>query len=195
MYMEDFSSAKRLLGEIINSGIYALTPCYGEIHQPNNYWSKENVWEVSFYNWNNLNWCAEATEDALSLGTYLTASSEYSGWGALYISHEFTHSFEPGDKHKEYSIVCNGETNLYTGETIGATTGREDDFVGSELMSNNYSIKLWKSQAGTPVYTPISAFHLRYAAVLLNYAECCFELEGNDSQEGWQYVDMIRECA
>lgn len=195
MYMGDFTSAKRLLGEIINDGPYALTPCYGEIHQPGNYWSKESVWEVSFFNWDNLNWGAESTEDALSLGTYLTAASEYGGWGALYISYEFARSFEPGDKRKQYSIVCNGETNLYTGETIGATPGREGDFVGSEMMPNNYSIKLWKTKAGTPVYTPISAFHLRYAAVLLNYAECCFELDGNDSAEGWQYVDMIRERA
>ena len=195
MYKKDFTSAKALLKDIIDHGPYELTPCYGEIHQFDNYWSKESVWEVSFLHWGNLDWSANSTTDDIWWGTYLTAASEYGGWGALYISHEFARSFEPGDKRRQYSIVCKGETQPYTGEVIGATEGREGDFVGSENMPNNYSIKLWKGKAGNPVYTPISAFHLRYAAVLLNYAECCFQTEGADSSEGWNQIKMIRDRA
>lgn len=195
MYKKDFANAKALLKEIINSGTYALNPCFGYIHQFNNYWGKESVWEVSFFKWNNMDWSANGTTDDVWWGTYLTAASEYGGWGALYISYEFARSFESGDKRKEYSIVCKGETQPYTKEKIGATKGSDGDFVGTEKMPNNYSIKLWKAKAGNPVYTPISAFHLRYSAVLLNYAECCFETEGENSAEGWEYIKKIRERA
>ena len=195
MYKKDFKTAKSIFKEIIDKGPYELMPCYGELHQYNNYWCKESVWEVSFFNWGDLGWSAGNTTDNIWWGTYLTAAAEYGGWGALYISHEFARSFEEGDKRKQYSIVCKGETQPYTGEVIGATSGREGDFVGSENMPNNYSIKLWKGKAGNPVYTPISAFHLRYASVLLNYAECCFEVDGPSSAEGWKYISMIRERA
>lgn len=195
MYKKDFVSAKAIWKNIIENGPYELTPCFGEIHQFDNYWCKESVWEISFFHWGDLGWSAGNTTDDIWFGTYLTAAAEYGGWGALYISHEFARSFEPGDKRKQYSIVCKGESQPYTGEVIGATAGREGDFVGSENMPNNYSIKLWKGKAGEPVMTPISAFHLRYAAVLLNYAECCFEVDGADSSEGWKQIEAIRNRA
>lgn len=195
MYKKDYTSAKTLWKDIVDHGPYRLKPCFGEIHQYNNYWDKESVWEISFFNWNNLDWSANGTTDDIWWGTYLTAAAEYGGWGALYISYEFARSFEPGDKRRQYSIVAKGETQPYTNETIGTTPGRDGDFVGTENMPNNYSIKLWKEKAGVKVYTPISAFHLRYAGVLLYYAECCFETEGPDSQEGWNQIKTIRDRA
>ncbi|MDR0940356.1 MAG: RagB/SusD family nutrient uptake outer membrane protein [Mediterranea sp.] len=193
MYNNKFNEAKQELSDIIQSGQYRLNPCYGQIHQEDRVWDGESVWEITYPHHGNLNWGAEGQTDALWWPAYLTASPEYGGWGSLYISHEFCHSFEPGDKRLVYSVVSEGQAHPYTGEVIGANDGFSGDFVSSELMPNNYSIKLWKRKPGSDgiVMNPQSAIWLRYAAILLNYAECCFET----GADGWEYINQVRNRA
>jgi len=118
------------------------------------------------------------------------------GWGALYISDEFASSFEPGDKRRTYSIVARGETNPYTGEKVS-----DDMTVGAENMPNNYSLKNgWTRKLYTEkIYTSMSCIYMRYAAVLLNYAECLFETVNEDADadghNGWYFLDQIRNRA
>jgi len=195
MYNKRFEDAKQELKDVIDSKVYDLNPCYGQIHMEDNFWDKESVWEVAYPHFENLNWGADGQTDALWWPTYLTASPEYGGWGSLYISYEFCNSFEEGDKRLKYSVVQRGETHPFTGQEIGASTGFEGEFVSSELLPNNFSIKLWKRKPGSDgiVMNPISAKWMRYSAVLLNYAECCFET--NNPSEGWLYINKIRERA
>lgn len=193
MYNQKFADAKRELGDIIESNRYRLNPCYGQIHQEDQYWDAESIWEITYPHHGNLNWGAEGKTDALWWPAYLTASPEYGGWGSLYISHEFCRSFEEGDKRLVYSVVQRNQKHPFTGEVIGANPGFDEDFVSSELMPNNYCIKLWKRKPGSNgiVMNPQSAIWLRYAAILLNYAECCFET----GEDGWKYIDQVRNRA
>lgn len=195
MYVNRFDDAKTELKDIIDSDVYALNPSFGQIHMEDNFWDSESVWEVSYPHFGNLNWGADGQTDALWWPTYLTASPEYGGWGSLYVSHEFCKSFEDGDKRLKYSVVQKGETHPFTGQTIGASAGFEGDFVSSERMPNNFSIKLWKRKPGSDgiVMNPISAKWMRYSAVLLNYAECCFET--GEASTGWSYINQIRNRA
>ena len=193
MYMEDFETAKGLYKQIIDSGTYELLPSFGELYQMDHYWEKESVWEVAFYHWADLGWGATNSTEDVWWGFYLTAPAEYGGWGGTFVSHEFCRSFEPGDKRRQYSVVAVGETNPYTGQTVGADPSYAGDWEASNHLPNNYCLKLWKHTVDNPVFTPISAIHMRYAAVLLNYAECCFET--NDPATGWEYIGMIRDRA
>jgi hypothetical protein len=193
MYNNKFAEAKKELKDIMDSNLYRLNPCFGQIHLDNRIWDAESVWEITYPQFGNMNWGAEGATDALWWPTYLTASPEYGGWGSLYISHEFCNSFEEGDKRLVYSVVKRGDAHPFTGEVIGASAGFEDELVSSELMPNNFSIKLWKRKPGSDgmVMNPVSAIWLRYAAILLNYAECCFET-GDD---GWPYINQVRNRA
>lgn len=194
LYMEDYPKAKELYEEIIKSGTYELLPSYGELHQIDNYHSIESIWEVAFYHWDNLGWGATANTEDCWFAYYLTCPAEYGGWGGTFVSHEFCRSFEPGDKRRMYSVVAAGETNPYTGQTIGATPGYKGDFEASNHLPNNYVLKYWKQASGYPmVYTPISAIHMRYASVLLNYAETCFMTDDQDT--GWEYIAKVRDRA
>jgi hypothetical protein len=195
MYLEDFQTAKGLLEEVIGSGTYALNPCYGKIFDFESAWTSESIWEVMFPMHADMGWGATGKTDAVLWYGYMCASPEYSGWGSLYISHEYVNSFEPGDKRKQYSVVAKGDTNPFTNETTGQKTGFEDDLVGSEKMPNNYSLKYWRHRPGTEslVYEPISLQLLRYAEIVLDYAECCFET--GDAANGWQYIGQIRNRA
>lgn len=195
MYNKKYTEAKKELNDIIQSGEYELNPCYGQIHMEDRYWDRESVWEIVYPHFGNLNWGADGQSDAVWWPAQLTASPEYGGWGSLYVSYEYCASFEPGDKRLKYSAVRRGETNPFTGETIGASSGFEDEFVTSESMPNNYCLKYWKRHPadGGIVYNPQSAIWMRYSAILLNYAECCFET--GDAATGWEMIRKVRDRA
>lgn len=195
MYLKDFESAKKELKDIIDSRTYSLERCYGTIHTENHWWGTESIFEVAFPDFDDMGWGAADKTDALLWLSCLTASPTHGGWGALFISEECVNSFEPGDKRRLYSIVTHGEVNPYTGQQM-----TDDLVISSENMPNNSSLKWWKRILYTDkIYYSQSAVWMRYAAVLLNYAECLFETIGEgkdeDGNSGWDYLDMIRERA
>ena len=126
---------------------------------------------------------------------YMCASPEYQGWGSMCLSWEFARSFEEGDKRRQYSIVALGETNPFTGEKLGIHAGYEGLFQGSENMPQVYSLKYWRKVPGQDnyVYCPISLTFKRFAGVMLDYAECCFET--GDATTGWEMIRKIRNRA
>ena len=193
MYNGRFADAKEELKDIIDSGLYALNPVYGNLHIEGSYWDSEAVWEMAFPNFASLNWGTEGTHDAVWFPLMLTASPEYGGWGALNISYEYAASFEPGDKRRNYSVVGRGEAHPFTGELIGSTEGFTGPTVSSENVPNNYGLKYWKRRASGNPYNAQPARWMRYAAVLLNYAECCFET--GDATTGWEMIRQIRNRA
>jgi hypothetical protein len=125
---------------------------------------------------------------------YTAASMEYNGWGSLFISWECYKSFEQGDRRRQASMVALGETNPWTGETIGAVSAPHVK-TGAEFMPNISSTKYWRRKAdyNLTINPPFSIRTLRYAEVLLDYAECCFRTGDDDA--GWNAVRRIRERA
>lgn len=194
MYQEKFPEAKKLLGDIINSGTYALEPCYGNLHGWNQHWTKESIFEVMYSELSYMGWGGNNMDMALWFSC-MCAAPEYGGWGSLCLSYELYRSFEPGDKRKMYSMVAKGDTNPFTGETIGMTTGFDGWFQGSENMPTVYTLKYWKNHPGSnnQVFVPHSLTFKRLAGVMLDYAECCFETK--DPTTGWEMIKQIRNRA
>lgn len=195
MWEKDFEAAKIELGDIVNNGPYELEPCYGNLHNWGVHWTKESVFEVMYHNQDNMNWGANASSDAMMWYGWMCASPEYQGWGSMCLSWEFANSFEQGDKRRQYSIVALGETNPFTNETLGIHAGYEGLFQGSENMPQVYSLKYWRKVPGQDgyVYCPISLTFKRFAGVMLDYAECCFET--GDAATGWEMIRQIRNRA
>jgi hypothetical protein len=230
MYNENWAEAKATFRQIIDSGVYSLNPCFGQIDVPGNNWQAESIWEVAFTENQRMGPGAEADGDNLWIPSQLKGSKEYGAWGPHYVSYEFTYSFEPGDKRLQYEIARYGGYNEWLraeadpsifdiqikdfygfanyisftpdyGRT-GASGEWRAPFVTSDLVPYNSDTKHYKMAIDKIMpngearkYNPISAILMRYAAVLLNYAECCFELEGDNSAEGWEYIQKIRERA
>ncbi len=195
MREENFQEARQELEEIINSNTYALEPCYGNLHNWDVHWTQESVFEVMYHLQDYMGWGANASSDAMMWYGYMCASPEYQGWGSMCLSWEFANSFEDGDKRRQYSILTLGETHPFTGETLGMHSGYEGLFQGSENMPQVYSLKYWRYVPGADnyVYNPISLTLKRYAGVLLDYAECCFET--GDDATGWEMIRQIRNRA
>ena len=194
MYQEKFAEAKKLLGDIINSGTYELEPCYGNLHGWNQHWTKESIFEVMYSELSYMGWGGNNMDMAMWFSC-MCAAPEYGGWGSLCLSYELYRSFEPGDKRKMYSMVAKGDTNPFTGETIGMKTGFDGWFQGSENMPTVYTLKYWKNHPGSnnQVFVPHSLTFKRLAGVMLDYAECCFET--GDPTTGWEMIKQIRNRA
>jgi hypothetical protein len=214
MYNGDFGNAKKELKDIIDCGLYSLNPCFGQIHLPGVYWQSESIWEIAFPEGDNMGWGADALSDAYWWPAQLKGNKEYGGWGPHYVSYEFCWSFEPGDKRLQYEVARYGETNPFMikqteGDPsitnkygpdfgrIGLQAGWRQAFITSDNVPNNSDMKWWKSLPSYQgrEYDPVSSIQIRLAGVYLSYAECCFETDGPDSPEGWEYIQKIRDRA
>jgi tetratricopeptide (TPR) repeat protein len=198
MYQEKYDEAKALFKQVIDSRTYNLLPCYSYLFDPENAWTTEDVFAVVLWSdWgNNMGgtngWSPQ--EDHYMWINYTAASMEYNGWGSLFISWECYYSFEEGDRRRKASMVALGETNPWTNETIGAVSAPSVK-TGAEFMPNISSTKYWRKACDywTTINPPFAVRTLRYAEVLLDYAECCF-LTG-DAATGWNIIGQIRERA
>jgi hypothetical protein len=196
MYNRRFADAKRELKDIIDSGVYSLNPCFGFIHIEGKTWQPESVWEVAYPVWANMSSSANNVTDAIWWVAQMTASPEWGGWGPHHTSFEFVWSFEEGDKRLQYEVVRYGEVHPATREQIGARAEAwAHPFVSADRLPNNYNTKMWREHPGTKRFSALPSTQMRLAGVMLNYAECCFETEGEDSEEGWRYIGIIRDRA
>ncbi|MDR1644400.1 MAG: RagB/SusD family nutrient uptake outer membrane protein [Tannerellaceae bacterium] len=214
MYNHRFADAKKELKDIIDSNVYSLNPCFGQIHLPGYHWQPESVWEIAFPEWETMGWGTEGKYDAIWWPIQLKGNKEYGGWGPHYVSYEFCWSFEPGDKRLQYEVARYGEKNPFVVKqtegdasiynrfgpefgTVGLQPGWRSAFITSDVMPNNSDMKWWRGHISYKgrEYDPVSATQFRLAGVYLNYAECCFETEGENSAEGWNYIQKIRDRA
>ena len=195
MYQKKFTEAKKELNDIITSNVYALEPCYANLHAWDNHWTKESVFEVAYHTHGNMNWGGNSNDDGKIWYGYMCAAPEYGGWGSLALSWEYYRSFEQGDKRKEYTCVGTGDTHPITGQKLGLNPSYSGYVQGSENVPCVYSLKYWRKQPGKDgfVYCPISLTFKRYAGVLLDYAECCFET--GEEATGWEMIRQVRNRA
>lgn len=195
MYQKKFTEAKKELNDIITSNVYALEPCYANLHAWDNHWTKESVFEVAYHTHGNMNWGGNSNDDGKIWYGYMCAAPEYGGWGSLALSWEYYRSFEQGDKRKEYTCVGTGDTHPITGQKLGLNPSYSGYVQGSENVPCVYSLKYWRKQPDKDgfVYCPISLTFKRYAGVLLDYAECCFET--GEEATGWEMIRQVRNRA
>lgn len=81
------------------------------------------------------------------------------------------------------------------------TKTRQFHFTNGEFAPSIWTTKIWRSAYadgnswGTQMWAPAIIYGKRYANVLLDYAECCFRTEGENSPAGWAAIDKIRDRA
>jgi len=204
MCQKKYDLAKKDYEAIIASGKYKLMPCFSYLFDTDKGWSSEDLWAVPMYNdfGKNMHTFAGGGEDTYSLALNQSASMQYGGWGSTFVSWECYDSYEPGDKRREQSMVGFGDTNPFTGDRIGYNADGSENAEyavyksGGEFMPNCNSIKYWRMPAigaNSVNCAPYTAHFMRYANVLLNYAEVCFLT--NDEAKGWETIAQVRNRA
>lgn len=196
----DFSSALNVFEEIINSKQYSLVDEYVDNFRHENEHNKESVWEVTFSNENNTDFWARytlqhPTGDRSS--NYIAPLHPQVGGTAdarpsMYYLGEFTDTTVNGliDPRRDWSILHDTAQTWY-GLTFKQLGGSTDTVGGQRPMIWNLKYTNGYYETKEDVASPINRRIIRYADVLLMYAECLNELDR--TEESYQYIDMVRQ--
>ncbi len=209
----NYTLAAAALKQVIESGKYELNPSFTTLWDPGAVWTKECIWEEvldegsQWNSWSNLT-------DAHTWMTYFTACPAVGGWGSLYLSWEWWDSYEQGDKRRDASGVqgavpgmdpdwksaTNYGYNPYLQQSIvtdDKLTSHYHFYKDGEAAPSIWSLKYWRTCRAdwSAMWGPQQIYYKRYANVLLDYAECLFNLNGAGDATAWGYVNQIRNRA
>lgn len=87
------------------------------------------------------------------------------------------------------------------GVVVATSTTKHFHYGTGELAPAIWSAKWWRTAYadgdswGHAMWAPNIVYGKRFANVLLDYAECCFRVDGPDSSDGWAAIDEIRNRA
>ena len=214
--------AKETLEKVVNSGVYALQPCYSTLWDPGEAWNKEAVWQVvvdmgtGHYN----DWDQDCH---IYNNMYAASPNGGGGWGTEYLSWELYFSFEKNDKRRDYSLCTNPVASLPDSlrsqycygynpflqvrigpKKITSRNAKANDYMynsGGEYAPSVWSLKMWRTQRATSnwstdgVHNPAHFYQKRYSGVLFDLAECLFRLNGGDDPQAWALIDQVRNRA
>lgn len=183
LYMKDYENAKLKAGEVISSGKYSLYPNYQEMFTSS---SANNNQESLFA----LQWLAEG---GYAIGNPIQAyvgpepllkPTTGAGWSAIIPSISLLNEYEAGDKRKSWSVMQHGFTkaewknsnfpNGYTYDTTFVDANDAATKIKTATRTNALKYIVGPGGNGEVVNgtsTDINTYILRYADVLLIYAE------------------------
>lgn len=201
-----WNDARASFEQIIGQGIYRLEEEYFQIHQPENRNGVESIFEIQHRAEANQSW---DREDHLNWMQVLTMPTEAGGWGSHNSTKELYDSFEEGDLRRRASVIGPGEEHPSPDIDISERTGVTDE-NGNPINTfgtrekpwglNGYGVvKYWRlpdvcGGGCTHVAGENNITLMRYAGVLLNYAEVLL-MADNNIRGALDIVHQIRDRA
>lgn len=201
-----WGEAKLSLKQVIDQGVYQLERNYFQIHEPENRNGIESIFEIQHRAEANQSW---NREDHLNWMQVLTMPTEAGGWGSHNSTKSLYDSFEDGDLRRRASIIGPGEEHPSADIKISERTGVKDE---NGNLINTYGttskpwgltgygvVKYWRLPdvcgGGCPhVAGENNITLMRYAEVLLNYAEALV-MADNDVIGALRVANEIRDRA
>lgn len=174
---KDFAKAKAKAKEIIDNRAsfgYELWPTYADVFKIENKNTKEAIFDIQHYDGNN--------GQGNGLPTYLAienSNAQGRGFGSFYANPDLVNSFQPGDLRKAFFVTTAVGIN---GQPISAPFGRAHFYKYTDPAT----IAFPNSRNNFPI--------LRYADVLLMFAEASNEIDG-PSPETITIVNQVRRRA
>ena len=198
----EWDSAKIALKEIIDSGEYELINNYHDNFTDGDENNKESIFEVQFSNTDAGYWATTAQDTWRQIELSSPNSSESARWWngqpSLALYKEFERDDEGNiiDPRAYQGLWIPDGAKFYgkSGKWIGYTTlfsgGTFDSWQGKWFACRKYGSDKYESDAGN---SGINDRLIRYADVLLMYAECC--VETGDQSTALKYIDLVRARA
>lgn len=187
LYQEKWSEAITQLESVINSNEYLLLSKYEDLWIPSTKHCKESVYEITFLDstmdWTGHNAC---NIDIQLMGPrYVSESQKYlSGWGFCNISNDLFHIFKDNkDSVRLHSTI------LFR-DSVDDLSGPE--YQSTEMYNHKYTGRV-AYEPKEPFGYSQSEYVLRYADVLLMYAEAKYRL--GDESAARLKLNMIRKRA
>lgn len=195
LYMHNYTEAKKW-GEFIKlqaeAGEYRLCEQYADNFTLEGENGPESVFEIQYMD--------EPTSDfgegnGFTRGTFTTILTRSrstafgtSGWGFNKPTQNLYNEFENGDPRREISILNPTDAQI--------TTPTEEIYLGSRYVSRKYTLMDENNRYASLSHTtrsPINNKVIRYADVLLMYAEACCET--NDLPSAKSALNVVRQRA
>ncbi len=199
LLQKDFVNAEETLKEIINSGLFDLTSDFGDNFKHTTEFNKESVFEISMSDMFNTDFWAQYTQTP-PLGdrsaSYLTpktvGSEESACHPNIWFLNQFTDTTVDGktDPRKAMTILYD-TAQIYFGKK-GKEVGVSTDTAGNlqpYIYYKKYTNWYWKTVETTS--SPINRRLIRYADILLLYAECLNE--NGKTSDAYQFIDKVRD--
>lgn len=195
-YAEASKWAKKVIDDA-EAG-HALNPSYPQIFMNlagDKYDIKESIWEVEFFGNRTDQYVETGNIGWINGPASVVSSATGRADSYMSITSKLYNSFEPGDNRKWFSIAH--FTYLATGpngsKTLNALPVNENakNLLRPAKWRREYETLLPKS----PTTTPQNMVLLRYADVLLMYAEAENELKNGPTAEAIEYVNQVRRRA
>jgi tetratricopeptide (TPR) repeat protein len=183
MYLKDWPKAASITEQLLALGVYDLEPNYKEVFALENENNEESVFEVQYRD-SQLGWGASRNGHYLSQHLAPRGIGEkyapYGGWGNQLPTQQVVNAFEPGDERRQAQILVPGETYVgFTMEQKWTTTG--------------FAYTKWWIGPSKNDHNAQNLPQLRFAEVLLNYAEILNEL--GRTPEAYTHLNRVRTRA
>ena len=189
MFYNDYVGAKEDLAKVVNSGYYELANDYQSLFNSfdEGYLSKEAVFiTIQSYipNYTGGSVCPQMNMGRNNVG----------GWGGQCPTNDLVAEYEVGDPRLTHTVMSSGDI-FYKAD--GVTT-EVHDYTGYDNFTLQHSRKQWvdysRRPTGNLTQTDWTFYHIRYADVLLMYAECLIETDDN-KQLAVDLINKVRKRA
>lgn len=185
MFYGNYEAAKTDLKAVIDAGYYQLIPDYEDLFNSaeKGYASKEAVFiTLRSYipSFTGGSVCPQMNVGRAGTG----------GWGGECPTQDLVNEYEAGDPRLVHTV-------LSTGDIFVKPDGTEEfhDYSGYDNYPQQHSRKQYPDWSRRPIGSLIETdwtfYHIRYADVLLMYAECLIETNG-DKQEAVDLINQVR---
>jgi hypothetical protein len=186
LYEENYAEAASHFGQVINSGEYALHPVYAELFLAGNDNLAESLFEVQHQS-NGGGW-ANSNE-----GSWISGWNGVGGQGTINFGFGGTYqpnqtlvdAYEEGDIRKDFTIVADGDDYFgtpFNADQSATAYGQRKYILPAELEPG----------AGD---SPVNYHIIRYADVLMMYAEALNEINNGPTQEAYDAINAVRTRA
>ena len=186
MFFGDYEGAKSDLKAVVESGAYELVPDYQTLFnsKANGYMSKEAIF-ITLRSYQPPYNSLASVGPQMDMGRNATG-----GWGGECPTNDLVNEYEVGDPRLTHTIISHGDV-FYKADM---ETTETHDYSGYDNFPRQHSRKHWIDYSRRPTgnlqETDWSFYYIRYADVLLMYAECL--IETGDKQLAVDLINQVR---
>ncbi|WP_127124880.1 RagB/SusD family nutrient uptake outer membrane protein [Pseudoflavitalea rhizosphaerae] len=188
-----YADAKVYANKVITSGKHALNPSFSDIFiklAKDEYDIKENIWELEFAG-NNQGVVREGGYVGSWMGVYCPSVDTGFAYDHVHITAKVYNAYEDGDLRRDWTVAPYRFVRV--GTTLPVKVARTN-FTAEQIYERSvgkyrreYEVVRPRNQDFTPINFPM----IRYADVLLMYAEAENEATG-PSAGGLEFVNKVR---
>ena len=169
-----YAPAVSKLKEVIDLGVYTLLPSYSDVFRVANKNNKESVFDVQYKSGGAGE--GNAWPNSFAPQNSGNAVIAFGGDGNNQPTNDIINAYEPGDLRKDVSVAS-------------SYTNAAGQVIPDKFIKKYYDVPVAKNDNGNNI--PL----IRYADVLLMYAEALNEVSFQPAGEAFTYLNMVRTRA